>query len=204
MTWAQQEYVGEFQRFSASHSTDDKGNPLLSWRVHVLPQLGEEALYREFHLDEPWDSEHNMKLLEKMPDVFADPELTLEKGHTLFVGNSIKGGMFGPGKHGESNPTGASYAEVEDGTSNTVAFMRMTDKSNSIPWTKPVDLPTDDQDEIMKLLGLGKASNSKCILGFVDGSVRGYSNITAEQLKGILTISGGENVDDFVWGGDWR
>jgi hypothetical protein len=41
----------------ASYSPD--GKPLLSWRVHILPYLEEQALYSQFRLDEPWDSEHN-------------------------------------------------------------------------------------------------------------------------------------------------
>ncbi|HWB00846.1 MAG TPA: DUF1559 domain-containing protein, partial [Pirellulales bacterium] len=40
------------------------GKPLLSWRVQLLPYVDAKALYDEFHLDEPWDSEHNRKLIE--------------------------------------------------------------------------------------------------------------------------------------------
>src|SRR5258705_440975 len=32
------------------------GRALLSWRVAILPFLGQELLYREFRLDEAWDS----------------------------------------------------------------------------------------------------------------------------------------------------
>ncbi len=47
--------------------------PLLSWRVKILPYFGEQVLYDQFHLDEPWDSEHNKTLIPKMPAVFASP-----------------------------------------------------------------------------------------------------------------------------------
>src|SRR5947207_661102 len=47
------------------------GKPLLSWRVAILPYLAEKKLYDEFKLDEPWDSKHNIKLLEKMPKPYA-------------------------------------------------------------------------------------------------------------------------------------
>src|SRR5262249_30640220 len=51
------------------------GKPLYSWRVLLLPYLGPEAkeLYGHFHLDEPWDSPHNCKLLSHMPGVYASP-----------------------------------------------------------------------------------------------------------------------------------
>ncbi|MBI3412168.1 MAG: DUF1559 domain-containing protein [Planctomycetes bacterium] len=45
--------------------------PLLSWRVAILPLLEEDALYKEFRLEEPWDSPHNIKLLPRIPKVFA-------------------------------------------------------------------------------------------------------------------------------------
>src|SRR5262249_1409196 len=35
---------------------DANGNPYLSWRVFVLPYLGYQSLYNQFHLNEPWNS----------------------------------------------------------------------------------------------------------------------------------------------------
>ena len=52
---------------------DRDGKPLLSWRVSLLPWLDEGELYEQFRRDEPWDSEHNLKLLARMPDVFKSP-----------------------------------------------------------------------------------------------------------------------------------
>ncbi len=53
----------------------------LSWRVHLLPFLGEAVLYREFHLDEPWDSPHNMTLVSRMPQVYGEDALGLTRLH---------------------------------------------------------------------------------------------------------------------------
>ena len=50
---------------------DKNGKALLSWRVAILPYIEQDVLYKQFKLDEPWDSEHNKKLLEKMPKQFA-------------------------------------------------------------------------------------------------------------------------------------
>ena len=49
------------------------GKPLLSWRVKLLPYLEQGALYKEFHLDEPWDSEHNKKLRATVPATYRSP-----------------------------------------------------------------------------------------------------------------------------------
>ena len=56
---------------AALYSKD--GKPLLSWRVQILPYLGHQELYNRFRHNESWDSEHNRKLFEHMPDVIADP-----------------------------------------------------------------------------------------------------------------------------------
>jgi hypothetical protein len=64
-----------YKHFPPQAIRSKDGKPLLSWRVVLLPFLDQKALYQEFHLDEPWDSEHNQKLVEKMPAVFASPHL---------------------------------------------------------------------------------------------------------------------------------
>jgi hypothetical protein len=54
-------------------STSAEGAPLLSWRVLILPELGYEELFKQFHLNEPWDSEHNLPLAQKMPREYGGP-----------------------------------------------------------------------------------------------------------------------------------
>ena len=58
--------------FPAAAIKGADGTPLLSWRVAILPFLGEseKALYGQFKLSEPWDSPDNKVLLAKMPKVF--------------------------------------------------------------------------------------------------------------------------------------
>src|SRR5262249_4728386 len=58
--------------------------PLWSWRVLILPLLGEEKLYKEFKLEEPWDSPNNSKLLAKRPRVFAPPTGPYQEGDRTF------------------------------------------------------------------------------------------------------------------------
>jgi hypothetical protein len=61
------DFVGSLPEHAIYHG----GKPVLSWRVAILPELGYEALYRKFRLDEPWDSPHNKKLLPRMPIEYA-------------------------------------------------------------------------------------------------------------------------------------
>jgi hypothetical protein len=48
-----------------------EGKPLLSWRVAILPFIEQDELYKQFYLDEPWDSEHNKKLLPTITKAYA-------------------------------------------------------------------------------------------------------------------------------------
>ena len=59
--------------FPPAYTTSKDGKPLLSWRVLILPYLEQEALYKQFHLDEPWDSPHNRTLIARMPTVYRCP-----------------------------------------------------------------------------------------------------------------------------------
>jgi Protein of unknown function (DUF1559) len=68
-----------------SYSVDKAGKPLLSWRVLILPYLEQQAVYRQFHLDEPWDSPHNIKLLPLMPKVFRSTNAKLAADHRTTV-----------------------------------------------------------------------------------------------------------------------
>ena len=57
-----QEFHDVRSHFPADIRTRD-GKPVLSWRVAILPSLGHGELFKEFHLDEPWDSPHNKPLI---------------------------------------------------------------------------------------------------------------------------------------------
>ncbi len=79
-------YHQVYRHFPPAAIKDAHGQPILSWRVRLLPYLGEFALYDEFHLDEPWDSPHNKKLIAKMPGNFAPSSAKLrEQGKTTVV-----------------------------------------------------------------------------------------------------------------------
>jgi RNA polymerase sigma factor (sigma-70 family) len=68
---------------------DKTGKPILSWRVAILPYIEQNALYQQFKLDEPWDSEHNLKLLAKMPDVYRvgfEPRGATHTYYQVFTG----------------------------------------------------------------------------------------------------------------------
>ena len=107
------------------------GRPILSWRVELLPHLGYQSLYSQFHLNEPWDSPHNKTLLSQIPTPYQSPERFDEKTNYLLPVASFT--PFGCG------PRGMSLGTVEDGPADTVAVVEVDD-ALAVPWTKPDDL----------------------------------------------------------------
>jgi len=51
----------------------------VSWRVLILPYIQQETLFKEFKLDEPWDSDQNKKLIAKMPAILRGPNKKLNE-----------------------------------------------------------------------------------------------------------------------------
>ncbi len=134
-------YESVYRRFPEAYSKDENGKPLLSWRVHILPFIEQANLYEQFHLDEPWDSEHNIKLLDQMPLVYLSPQSAAEAGMTVYLGNGGEKGVL------NSNPEnkgkimqGTRFGDIIDGTSNTILAIEASDEA-AVPWTKPTAPP---------------------------------------------------------------
>lgn len=164
---------------------DKTGKPLLSWRVLILPYIEHEALYKEFKLDEPWDSDHNKKLIAKMPRVYlmlAMMGKANETHYCVFVGN---GAAFDTIK-------GSKLTDFADGTSNTILVATAKD---SVPWTKPDDLAFDPDKDMTKLLGF--FPGEVCPVAMGDGFIRALAkSISKKNLHGAITTSGGEVLED--------
>ncbi len=180
-------YHDTYEGFPPAALVDKKGKPMLSWRVLILPFVEQDALYKQFHLDEPWDSEHNKKVFEThpMPKVFELPGAAKEGEKTThylaFVGN---GALFDP-----IQP--CKIATITDGTSNTVM---VATAAKAVPWTKPDDIPFDPKaDPRPQLLFTGNG----CNVAMADGSVRFIAKTVPEEtLKAIITKAGGEVIGD--------
>jgi len=175
------------KRFPARANFDSQGKPLLSWRVHLLPFLEQGALYREFHLDEPWDSPHNRKLIPRMPSVYQNPSAPAKPGMAHYVALVGKGTLF------EGNKS-RSLAEITDGTTNTIMLVEVN-PDRAVIWTKPDDLPFDPD---RPLAGLGKAHPGGFLVLLCDGSVRFVSETVDPRVFGWMAqIADGQPRGDF-------
>ncbi len=192
---AMHNYHDVYRGFPPSANVDKDGKPLLSWRVHILPYLEQQALYQEFHLDEPWDSEHNRKLIDRMPVTYRSPNSMAGMGKTVYLGNAGNDGIFVPQATNKGKQVvGLSFARISDGTSNTIMVIEASDDA-AVTWTKPDDF-SFKPDQPLK--GLTNMRPGGFLAGFCDGSVRFISSsIDQSVLKALFTANGGEatNID---------
>lgn len=147
---------------------DADGKSFLSWRVHILPYLGELELYKQFRLKEPWNSEHNLKLLDKMPAIFKgsasgfEAYSDLKPGDTTFLAPVGDDTIFGGAKP-------ARFSDVKDGLSNTIWLVEVKAEFAK-PWTSPEDYVFDVANPAV---GLAEIAGDKpsFLVALGDGSV---------------------------------
>ncbi len=159
------------------------GKALLSWRVLLLPYLEQQDLFKQFKMDEPWDGPHNKRLLRKMPKVFeakSNPKAPHATHYLAFTGKDT---LF-------EGPKGITFAQVVDGTSNTLLFV---EAGKAVAWTKPDDLPYEPGKALPKLGGLWQGGFYAAVC---DGSVRFIrSDFDADLFRSAVTRNDGQVID---------
>ena len=183
-------YHDVYNAFPPLYTVDADGRALHSWRVLILPFLGENALYEQIRLDEPWDSEHNSQFLSMMPSVYRCP--SNPGGGSSYV--VIAGEAFVPAT-GPDVRTGKTFANITDGASNTLAIIEVRD---GFYWMAPrgnMTLEDLEQWPGMPDSRVGSGHHGGMNVGMFDGVVRFISRDTDSAiLRALGTIAGGEQL----------
>jgi Protein of unknown function (DUF1559) len=205
ITLANMNYLDKYNDFP-NNSYGPDGKPLLSWRVHLLPFVEEQGLYRQFKLDEPWDSANNRRLLDQMPLTYATP--TERTGRTPRGNKTYYRGFSGPGgifarrdqppaegmKLGFDQPLfqrRLKQTDITDGFTNTIFVVEAGDP---VEWTKPDDLDASPGKPFPPLGGI-RPKDDIIQVGFLDGSVRPVKRTNTEaQWRAAITIAGRETI----------
>jgi hypothetical protein len=186
---AMHNYHSKHDSFPPAFTASKEGKPLLSWRVLILPYLEQEELYKQFHLDEAWDSPHNKTLISKMPAFYACPsgkKSTAADGKTSYLTARGPATIF-PGS------TGIKIQEITDGTSNTIMVVDANEDS-AVTWTKPDDWTMPDPFDTKGLFG-HHPGGTNALSG--DGSVRFLRTMIDPKLwHDLFTRNGGEVISN--------
>jgi hypothetical protein len=156
------------------------GGQPYSWRVALLPFLGEDELYAQYRRDEPWDSPANKAVLARMPRVFALPGSgKAADGLTYYQV------LVGPGTAFERPDLRLRLASFPRGAAQTILVV---EAAEPVPWTKPQDLPYAPNGPLPRLGGLvGNGFHAM----FADASVRWIDAGQEEKaLRALITRDG--------------
>jgi len=174
-----------FSELPPATVTDDEGKPLLSWRVKLLPFLGPKNLdlWRQFHMDEPWDSPHNKTLISQMPEEYqVDSTKPIGTKSTVAVpyGEAM---AFHDGQ--------STFDQISDGMFDTIMLFEIP-KDRAEIWTKPGGVAIDPDDPAAKL---GRNFGPETLVGLVAGSVAWLDTAKhRDVLYALFTRSGDEKV----------
>jgi uncharacterized protein (TIGR03067 family) len=201
---------------------------VLSWRVQILPYLDDpEAAktFKQFRLDEPWDSEHNKKLLAAMPKVYAPVRGDTEAGRTFYQGFAdhfldpsgkewpeslpiLAGtpGAFFPDPRSPAFEMATPNAGVPDRSrkiipDGTLHTFLVAEAGDAVPWTKPQDIPFRRKSD-KTLAGvcpkLGGLFGGDFHVVTVSGAVYYVKKeVPPMKLAPFITFAGAEDLDYF-------
>jgi hypothetical protein len=202
-------YHAAFNGFPTS-THDTNGKPLLSWRVEILPYLENLDLYTQFHRDEPWDSDHNLKLIARMPDVYKAPGINLAD-KTVYLQPVGPDAMFPRDKSDPRQPKevprvkgkheqgilgwSVSFEDIKDGAGVTVMVVE-ADPKRAVIWTKPDDFEFDGDKP---KAGLGGVFSDSFHVEFPDGLTHFIPLTTDDNVvRDLFNPADGHNMD-FDW-----
>lgn len=171
-------YHDTYGSLPPAYIADETGQPMHSWRVLLLPFLGEQTLYEQYDFDEPWDSPNNISLSFMIPAVYQCPESQGMADETTYMAVNGPGFIF----DGEASRT---FAEISDGTSNTI----MVVETDVVPvhWMSP-----DDVDWNAAGTDVTSSHSQELHVLLADGSVQLINHLSDQELEAALTIAGGE------------
>lgn len=188
-----QNYQDVYGSFPPAYVADENGKPMHSWRVLILPFVDQQALYDQYHFDEPWDGPNNRLLAASTPPVFRCPSDGVSApGMTSYVGISGPGTIF-------DGDQPVRFSAIVDGTSNTLMVAEFA--GGGIQWMEPRDLDASRLSGIVSPpdgVNISSYHPAGANAALADGSVRFLSSsIDPQVLRAMTTINGAETVPGF-------
>ena len=176
--------------FPPAYVLGEDGQRWHSWRVLVLPQLGHEKLYQQYHFDEPWNGPRNRLLLDKMPPIFRCPTVNA-KELTNYVA------VVGP-QTVWPEQYACKISDLIDGANETIQLVELP--KSDIAWLEPRDLTFAETKGQLPATPAECSHDEGFHVALPNGSVKFvYAQLYHEVWRTLLTRNNG----GFFPGVDW-
>jgi hypothetical protein len=194
-------YHQDHHRFPPAYTLGPDGTPWHSWRVLILPYLGEKALYDQYDFDEPWNGPNNSRLAAQLSEIYvyscpSDAKAQSNQCTDYFA-------VLGPNAAWPGDRA-ASKANFIDGLGRTILIVESTGRG--VHWMEPKDLSFEEAAAGIGPVGGPGLSSAHVVPGglfhhdvpgmnvaFAGGSVHTLSQSTPpETLRALLTRAGGD------------
>lgn len=182
-------YHDVYGTFPPAYIADNDGKPMHSWRVLILPFMGEDSLYSQYDFSEPWDGPNNIRLLKKRPYYCDSQRFPDDETETLIAAIVGKDCVFVG-----AEPIGKD--DIPDGSVNTIIIGEV--EGMGIPWTAPRDVEFDQFTGIDKPGSFhSKLLGERILFLTADGSANSFrKDVPVESFKARFTRNGGEQLPD--------
>ena len=166
-------YHDTYQEFPPAVVKDANGKPLYSGLVLLLPFMEQQNIYQQFDQSKAWDDPVNRNASRQMIPAFTNPASTDNRmGHSDY--------MLVGGPNAILSETGKNtFANILDGTSNTIMAVEVGSGNTLESWAQPVtwdpSKPFTGPDPTMVNVLFG------------DGSVRALPKTTPLQTLRLIS-----------------
>jgi hypothetical protein len=190
-------YRTKYGEFPPSAIRDSHNQALLSWRVLLLPMLGEERTYKELDLKQGWNSEKNRRATTAPLAGYRclNDAASERPAITSYVAITGPGAAWPPDRP-------ASESHLPDTFAGTILLIECPD--SDIGWAEPRDVTIDElfaRDSKIRASLKHAHSGGFCAL-FGDGDVHLISDdIPDDILRALLAVDHVKPVDrakDFI------
>ncbi len=181
---AMHNYHDTYRCLPAAVLTDEDGQPMRSWRVAILPFVEQAPLYDRYDFSQPWDGPNNRMLHGISIATYRCPNdagaMPTDTSYVMIVGPGTIGG--------EPNET-VRFADVKDGTSNTIMAIEVG--ASGIHWMEPRDLTVEEAVTFLTNPAASpfqQAHPGGANVLFADGSVRFLPESTDPAIVRALLV----------------
>lgn len=184
------QYHDEHGSFPPPYVEDQDGVKMHSWRVLLLPYVGQQELYDQYNFDQAWDGPDNIQLAARLPEVYRCPGLADGSGETTTCYVAVVGEktVWRPGRK-------TSLDQIKDDPAHTVLLVEAVNAQ--VPWLSPEDFQFARMGVTFGAEADQQPSSAHppaTHLLMVDGSVQVMTDHqTKGVFRGLLEISDGSH-----------